>query len=207
MPAATSEKKASKSQSKEIGLNECESFADAGEEGFDMHDIELLQEHGINVADLKKLKNAGINTIKGLFMTTTKKLLSVKGISDAKVEKIKEAAKIFDSESSKFFTALELAEKRQSVFRISTGSSDFDRLLGGGIESQSITEVFGEFRTGKTQISHTLCVTAQIPNENYQGGKVIFIDTENTFRPNRLREIAERFNLDQEVVLQNVLYA
>lgn len=54
-------------------------------------------------------------------------------------------------------------------------------LLGGGIESMSITEVFGEFRTGKTQLSHTLCVTAQIPNsEGYVGGKVIFLDTENT---------------------------
>lgn len=48
------------------------------------------------------------------------------------------------------------------------------------MESMSITEAFGEFRTGKTQLSHTLCITAQIPREGYSGGKVIFIDTENT---------------------------
>ena len=72
----------------------------------------------------------------------------------------------------------------------------------GGIESMSITEAFGEFRTGKTQISHTLCVTAQLPGpDGYTGGKVMFIDTENTFRPNRLRSIADRFNLDQEAML------
>ena len=72
----------------------------------------------------------------------------------------------------------------------------------------AITEVFGEFRTGKTQLSHTLCVTTQLPGNNgYTGGKVMYIDTENTFRPDRLRPIADRFNLDQEAVLDNVLYA
>lgn len=73
-----------------------------------------------------------------------------------------------------FVTALVMCEKRKLVFRVSTGSAELDALLGGGIESMAITEVFGEFRTGKTQISHTLCVTAQIPNEagTYSGGKV-----------------------------------
>ncbi|KRT80092.1 hypothetical protein AMK59_6896, partial [Oryctes borbonicus] len=81
-------------------------------------------------------------------------------------------------------------------------------LLGGGIEAMSITEVFGEFRCGKTQLSHTLCVTAQMPGPNgYMGGKVIFIDTEHTFRPDRLRSISERFNLDESTVLDNILYA
>ncbi|MEN2498067.1 MAG: Meiotic recombination protein dmc1 [Marteilia pararefringens] len=126
---------------------------------FEIVDIESLQDHGINVADLKKLKLAGINTLRGLLMTTSKKLLGVKGISDAKVEKIKEAARLLASENGDkaFISALDLSEKRQSVFHIQTGSSDLDRLMGGGVESQSITEVFGEFRTGKTQISHTLC--------------------------------------------------
>lgn len=60
----------------------------------------------------------------------------------------------------------------------------FSKLLGGGIESMAITEVFGEFRTGKTQLSHTLCVSTQMPGENgYMGGKVIFLDTEHTLYP------------------------
>lgn len=65
--------------------------------------------------------------------------------------------------------------------KISTGSKAFDTLLGGGIESMSITEVFGEFRTGKTQIAHTLVVTSQLPSEMGGGnGKVVYIDTEGT---------------------------
>ena len=95
------------------------------------------------------------------------------------------------------------------MFRLTTGSSELDAILGGGIESMSITEAFGEFRSGKTQLSHTLCVTTQMPNgaTGYGGGKVVFIDTENTFRPDRLRPIAARFNIDEEAVLDNVLVA
>jgi len=175
------------------------------EESF-FQDIEVLQNHGINVADIKKMKSAGICTIKGIQMTTKKKLCAIKGLSEAKVDKVKEvAAKLAGDDA--FLTALQFADKRKQCFRVSTGSTELDKLMGGGMESMSITEAFGEFRTGKTQLSHTLCVTAQLPNETgYTGGKVIFIDTENTFRPDRLRTIADRFNLDQEAVLDNVLY-
>ncbi|OXA65172.1 meiotic recombination protein DMC1/LIM15 homolog [Folsomia candida] len=169
-------------------------------------DIDLLQNHGINVADIKKLKSVGICTIKGVIMCTKKKLCNVKGLSEVKVDKIKEACQKLDS--SGFLTALQFADKRKQVFRITTGSHEFDKLLGGGLESMAITEAFGEFRTGKTQLSHTLCVTTQIPGQNgYSGGKVIFIDTENTFRPDRLKDIADRFSLNQSAVLDNVLYA
>ncbi|CAG2199262.1 DMC1 [Mytilus edulis] len=169
-------------------------------------DIDLLQNHGINVADIKKLKQVGICTIKGIQMTTKKRLCAVKGISEAKMEKIKEAAnKLCDPG---FLTALEYSDKRKAVFRITTGSVELDKLCGGGLESMAITEAFGEFRTGKTQLSHTMCVTAQLPGANgYTGGKVVLIDTENTFRPDRLRTIADRFNLDQSAVLDNVIYA
>jgi meiotic recombination protein DMC1 len=71
--------------------------------------------------------------------------------------------------------------KREKIRRISTGSKNLDNLLQGGVESQAITEVFGEFRTGKTQLCHTLCVTAQMSTEMGGGnGKVAYIDTENT---------------------------
>ncbi|XP_028516193.1 meiotic recombination protein DMC1/LIM15 homolog [Exaiptasia diaphana] len=179
-------------------------YDDQDDESF-YQDIDMLQNHGINVADIKKLKTAGICTVKGVQMTTRKRLCQIKGISEAKMEKIKEAATKLSNDG--FVTALEYSDMRKMVFRVSTGSSELDKLLGGGIESMSITEVFGEFRTGKTQLSHTLCVTAQLPGPGgYTGGKVIFIDTENTFRPDRLREIADRFNLDQNAMLDNVLY-
>ncbi|GLG97560.1 hypothetical protein R5R35_011839 [Gryllus longicercus] len=169
-------------------------------------DVDVLQGHGINVADIKKLKSAGICTIKGIQMSTRKRLSSIKGFSEAKVDKIKEVCSKIAWPG--FLTALEVSDLRKYIFRISTGSQELDKLLGGGIESMAITEAFGEFRTGKTQLSHTFCVAAQMPGENgYMGGKVIFIDTEHTFRPDRLRSIANRFNLDETAVLDNVLYA
>lgn len=74
-----------------------------------------------------------------------------------------------------------MLQKRKSIFKISTGSSALDAILDGGIESTTITEVFGESRTGKTQLMHTLCVTAQLPHENQGGnGMVAYIDTENS---------------------------
>nr|XP_021138029.1 meiotic recombination protein DMC1/LIM15 homolog isoform X2 [Columba livia] len=161
------------------------------EESF-FQDIDLLQKHGINVADIKKLKSVGICTIKGIQMTTRRALCNVKGLSEAKVDKIKEAANKLIEPG--FLTAFEYSEKRKMVFHITTGSQEFDKLLGGGIESMAITEAFG--------------VTAQLPGSNgYTGGKIIFIDTENTFRPDRLRDIADRFNVDHDAVLDNVLYA
>ncbi|XP_026464589.1 meiotic recombination protein DMC1/LIM15 homolog [Ctenocephalides felis] len=180
--------------------------SDLEEDELFFQDVDILQQHGINVADIKKLKSSGICTIKGIQMMTKKKLTAIKGFSEAKVDKIKEACVKISTVG--FVTALEVSERRKMVFRVSTGSQELDKLLGGGIESMAITEAFGEFRTGKTQLSHTLCVTAQMPGaNNYNGGKVIFIDTEHTFRPDRLRPIAERFNLDQVAVLDNVLYA
>ncbi|XP_067225440.1 meiotic recombination protein DMC1/LIM15 homolog isoform X2 [Chanodichthys erythropterus] len=184
---------------------EDESGYQEDEESF-FQDIELLQKHGINMADIKKLKSVGICTVKGIQMTTRRALCNVKGLSEAKVDKIKEAAgKLL---TCGFQTASEYIIKRKQVFHITTGSLEFDKLLGGGVESMAITEAFGEFRTGKTQLAHTLCVTAQLPGEyGYSGGKVIFIDSENTFRPERLKDIADRFNVDHEAVLDNVLYA
>ncbi|GMF18872.1 unnamed protein product [Phytophthora fragariaefolia] len=78
----------------------------------------------------------------------------------------------------------------------------------GGIETGSITELFGEFRTGKTQLCHQLCVTCQLPVDRGGGeGKALYIDTEGTFRPQRLQAIAERYGLDGDSVLDNVAFA
>ena len=177
------------------------------EESF-YQDIELLQNHGINVADIKKLKAAGICTVRGIQMVTKKKLCNIKGLSEAKVDKMKEAVLKICGANAGFCTALQQSLNRRNIFRLTTGSMELNKLLGGGLESMAITEVFGEFRTGKTQLAHTLCVTTQLPGEGgFTGGKVIYIDTENTFRPDRLRPIADRFNLDQEAVLDNVLYS
>ena len=159
-------------------------------------DIEMLQNHGINVADIKKLKTAGVCTVRGIQMVTRKKLCNIKGLSEAKVDKMKEAVMKISGPGAGFCTALQHSMQRKNIFRVSTGSMELNKLMGGGLESMAITEVFGEFRTGKTQLCHTVCVTTQLPGENgFTGGKVIYIDTENTFRPDRLRPIADRYNL------------
>ena len=169
-------------------------------------EVDKLQNYGINAADISKLKSAGLCTVLGVLMTTRKDLVSIKGLSDGKIEKIIEAAQKI--ESSNFITGVELREKRQMVYRISTGSAALDTLLGGGIESMAITEAFGEFRCGKTQIALTLCVIAQLPRNVGGGmGKVAYIDSEGTFRPERVSQIAERFNLAPDAVLQNIVYA
>ncbi|GMN46783.1 hypothetical protein TIFTF001_015964 [Ficus carica] len=193
--------------------------------------IDKLIAQGINAGDVKKLQDAGIYTCNGLMMHTKKHLTGIKGLSEAKVDKICEAA-----------------EKivRKQVVRITTGSQALDELLGGGIETLAITEAFGEFRSGKTQLAHTLCVSTQVPpspqeksihctihalSETPQikfqasayciylsslqlpthmhggNGKVAYIDTEGTFRPDRIIPIAERFGMDPGAVLDNIIYA
>lgn len=168
--------------------------------------IESLLEQGINQNDINKLLDAGFNTVEAVTYSTKKTLVAIKGLSEIKVDKIIEAcSKIchLGFEPSNIFL-----EKRMNLTYLTTGSKELDRLLGGGIESGSITEMFGEFRTGKTQICHTLCVTCQLPKENGGGaGKALYIDTEGTFRPEKLKNIAERFGLDPEEVIANVFYA
>jgi meiotic recombination protein DMC1 len=138
---------------------------------------------------------------------TRRALLEVKGLSDTKVDKIVAGCKKLDT-SSGFKSGKECLALRQEVIRLSTGSKELDKLLAGGVESMGITEVFGEFRTGKTQLAHTLCVTAQLPVEMGGGnGKVAYIDTEGTFRPERIVPIAERFGLDPDAVLDNIVVA
>ncbi|EME32481.1 DNA repair protein isoform 2 [Galdieria sulphuraria] len=153
-----------------------------------------------------RMKEAGFHTISSIIMTTKKNLLAVKGLSEAKVDKVRECA--YKISNSSFISGLEVRERRKNLIHITTGSSALDELLGGGIETSSITEVFGEFRSGKTQLAHTLCVTAQLPKSvNGAEGRVAYIDTENCFRPERIVEIAERFELDPEEVLDNILVA
>ncbi|KAL1748984.1 Rad51-domain-containing protein [Schizophyllum fasciatum] len=158
--------------------------------------IDELQSHGINVQDILKLKSAAINTVSGVNMTTRRQLLKIKGMSEAKVEKIKEAAhKIL---GSSFATGVEIQDKRKRVNTISTGSKAVDGILG----------VYGEFRTGKTQLAHTMSVVAQLPPDlGGASGKVAYIDTEGTFRPDRIKSIAERFGVDGGMALENILYA
>lgn len=129
--------------------------------------IEKLINQGINAGDVKKLQDAGIYTCNGLMMFTKKHLTGIKGLSEAKVDKICEAAEKIVNYG--YITGSDALLKRKSVIRITTGSQALDELLGGGIETSAITEAFGEFRSGKTQLAHTLCVSTQLPTQMHGG--------------------------------------
>ena len=171
--------------------------------------------------DIKKLLEAGLNTLESIAHQPKKNLITIKGLSENKVDKILAALQTLLPMG--FQPATTYYEERKKVVHISTGSKELDTLLGGGMESSSLTEMFGEFRTGKTQICHTLCVTAQMGREEGGGaGKALYIDTEGTFRPERLVPIAQRygiyiyiyiiyiiyrFGLDPQQVMDNVSFA
>ncbi|CAG8438381.1 recombinase rad51 [Rhizophagus irregularis] len=168
--------------------------------------IQRLEEFGINASDIKKLTDNGFHTIQSVAYSPRKVLLNVKGLSEAKVDKIQGEA--FKMAPMGFLSATEIQAKRRDTLYITTGSKELDKLLGGGIETGSITEIFGEFRTGKSQICHTMSVACQLPIElGGAEGRCVYIDTEGTFRPERLVSIAERFGLVSEDALDNVAIA
>ena len=178
----------------------------AEESGPEFHELDKLQEGGINSSDIQKLKDAGFNSLEAISYTAKKNLVLIKGLSEAKIDKIIKVVE--DILNYKIQPSTVALEERKKLTRITSGSKELDNLLGGGFESNSITELFGEFRTGKTQICHTLCVTCQLPKRDGGGeGKAIYIDTEGTFRPEKLALIAERFGLDPKETIENVYYA
>ena len=185
---------------------EDEDVKEEEQEEVEFHQIDSLRDHGINQNDIQKLVDAGFMSVESVFYTTKKNLCLIKGLSELKVDKM--LATCNEILSTGFQPSNIFLEKRKRLVHITTGSKELDILLGGGFESNSITEIFGEFCTGKTQLCHTLCVACQLPKENGGGaGKAIYIDTEGTFIPEKLVPIAERFGLEPEEVIQNVLYA
>lgn len=168
--------------------------------------IQKLEECGISAGDVKKLQENGIHTVEAVAYMPRKQILTIKGISEAKADKvIAEASKLVPMS---FVSAAEMHKSRQDVIQIGTGSKELDKLLQGGIETGSITELFGEFRTGKTQLCHQLCVTCQLPLQQGGGeGRAMYIDSEGTFRTERIVAIAERYGLNADEVLENIAYA
>jgi DNA repair protein RadA len=162
---------------------------------------------GIGPKTAEKLREGGYKTVEKIAVASPRDLSELAEIGETIAAKIIEAAKEM-AEVGGFITAEELAEKRESLGHITTGSKDLDELLGGGIETQAITEVFGEFGSGKSQLGHQLCVNVQLPPE--RGGLnagAIFIDTENTFRPQRIIQMAQGLELDPSEVLKTIRVA
>lgn len=162
---------------------------------------------GIGPAAVEKLESAGIFDLMGIAVLGPKELSELAGLGEAVARKaIQSARKMMDLG---FQDGLEFAEKREEVFHITTGSKELNNLLGGrGVETKAITEAFGAYGSGKSQLGFSLAVNAQLPFEKGGAeGKAVIIDTEGTFRPERIRQIAETKGANPENVLKNILVA
>lgn len=168
------------------------------------HELEDVE--GVGPATIEKLKVAGILSVEALAVTPTRTLVEIADLTEEKASLITRNARSLLN--IRFTTAKDVLSKRQNIGYITTGSKAIDSLLGKGIESQALTELIGEFGSGKTQICHQLCVSVQLPLEKGGlGGRALFIDTEGTFRPERVIAIAQGLGLNPDEVLGNIIYA
>ncbi|BEP16969.1 DNA repair and recombination protein RadA [Pyrofollis japonicus] len=165
---------------------------------------------GVGPATANKLIEAGYGTLEAIAVATPQELSAAAGIPLTTAQRIIKAAR--EALDIRFKTALEIKKERLTARKITTGSRNLDDLLGGGIETRIITEFFGEFGSGKTQICHQLAVNVQLPQE--KGGlstsdnvaKAVYIDTEGTFRWERIENMAKRWGLDPDQVMANIYY-
>ena len=159
---------------------------------------------GVGDTTVKKLRDAGIVSIRILAIYPITKLMEDAGIGEKTAKKIIKAAQ--DIENMGFQSADIIWEKRKHLNRLTTNSANLDEILAGGIEPGSVTEFYGEYRTGKTQIAHQLCVNVQLPyDEGGLEGNALYIDTEATFRPERIIHMAEAKDLDYNKTLKNII--
>jgi len=162
---------------------------------------------GVGPAAVEKLEKAGVFDLMGIAVLGPKELGDMSGLSESVARKAIQAARKMINLG--FQSGIEFAEKREEIFKITTGNKDFDNLLGGGgIETKAITEAFGAYGSGKSQLGFSLAVNCQLPLEvGGAEGKSVYIDTEGTFRPERIREIAESKGMNPENVLKNMFVA
>jgi DNA repair protein RadA len=158
---------------------------------------------GVGEVTAEKLRAAGYGEFSTIATAMPHELAELAGISVEAAKKAIEAAK--STVDIGFETADTVYERRKSIIRIKTGSSTLDELLGGGIETMAITEMYGRFSSGKSQLGFQLAVNVQLPPEQGGlGGGVLFVDTEATFRPERIVQLAESQKLDPQAILKNI---
>ena len=170
-------------------------------------ELKLTDVPGIGPGIAAKLEAAGVYDLMGLAVMSPVNLANMAGVGEAVARKAIQAARSMMKLG--FMSGDEFAKKREDVLHITTGSKNIDQLLGGrGIETRALTEAYGAFGSGKTQLGLTLAVNVQLPKEHGgANGKAVFIDTEGTFRPERIRQIAEGMGANPEKVLKNLLVA
>ncbi len=203
-PKGTKKSKPQKmSEEKETGTQTTKESDSSQEEVVEDKKPQTLSDlPGVGPATVDKLQTVGYNDMMSVAVATPGELIEVTGMNQSAAKKVIAAARA--ALEMGFESGMDLLKKRELVIKISTGSVEFNKLMGGGFETGAITECFGEFGSGKTQMSHILAVNAQKQDPS---AIIVYIDTENTFRPERIIELAKGAGLDPEKVLKNIKIA
>jgi DNA repair protein RadA len=164
--------------------------------------LTIMDIPGVGAATAEKLAAAGYDNLISVAVASPGELVELAGVTEATARKMIQFVR--DKLDMGFESGDELLKRRARVEKITTGSKALNDLLGGGVETMVITECFGEFGSGKTQLAHTLCVNIQ---KNDPDAVAVFIDTENTFRPERIQQIAEATGVDPVSALKHVKVA
>ena len=161
---------------------------------------------GIGEVSAEKLRRAGYDDLQKIAASSKHELAEVAEIGVDTAEKTIAAAR--DSLEMGYESADKILERRKNIGRITTGSKELDALIGGGVETMSITECYGKFSSGKSQVGFQLALNVQKPVE--QGGlngNTLFVDTESTFRPERIAQLAQSAGMDPDAALKNIFVA
>jgi len=198
MGVQDNEKKSEQVEEKTQDIKEKKSTLDEVEENkIKLHDLP-----GVGAATAERLESAGYYDVMSIAVASIGQLCEASGVSEAVARKMINAAR--DNMKMGFITGTDVMKKRQTVSKLSTGSENFNNLMDGGFETGAITECFGEFGSGKTQIGHLLAVNTL---KTYPDASVVYIDTETTFRPERIKQLAEGVNFDPEEALNRIMVA
>jgi DNA repair protein RadA len=166
--------------------------------------VDLEDLPGVGPAIAEKLREGGYTSLEAIAVASPSELVASAEIGEATAAKIINAARQA-ADIGGFLTGDKILVRRQEVGKLTTGSGTLNTLLGGGLETCAISEFYGEFGSGKTQVAHQLAVNVQLPpDKGGLNGSVIIIDTENTFRPERIKDMAEGLALDYQEVLQHI---
>ncbi len=167
-------------------------------------DMEIRYLPGVGPATAEKLGAVGYDNLLSIAVASPGELVDAAGVTELASRKMINAAR--EALDMGFESADQIMKKRELVEKITTGSKSFDNVLGGGIETGAITEIFSEFGGGKTQMAHIFAVNVQ-KMKNEKDPVTVYIDTENTFRPERIKQISTGAGLDPAMVLKRIKVA
>ncbi len=165
-------------------------------------EVGVMDLPGVGAATAEKLSAAGYDDLLSIAVSSIGQMVEAAGVSEAVARKMIQSAR--ENLDMGFQSGSEMLNKRNRIVKIKTGSHNIDNMLAGGFETGAITECFGQYGSGKTQIGHVLAVSCQKDDPD---SVAVYIDTENTFRPERIQQFAKGFGLDPDTVLENIKVA